>query len=121
MRVRRLGHPVLSPGVLLRDFWDSIANRGLDLLGRRGRAGASSLSSLCLELLSERGEASRTALAREVAEQYGQLPQEGREAFFFNLLQPEFLANPEAVIAAAEEYRAKPDSDTLTALSEVSE
>ncbi len=113
-------HPVLSPGGLLRDFWDTIANRGLDLLGRRGRA-SSSLSSLCLELLSERGEASGTALARQVAEQYRLLPQKGREAFFFNLVQPEFLADPQAVIAAAENYRASPDSDTLTALFAVSE
>jgi len=112
---------MMSPGVLWRDVWDSIANRGLDLLGRRGRAGASSLSSLCLDLLSERGEASGTALAREVAEQYGRLTPRGREAFFLSLLEPEYLADPQAVIAAAEKYRANPNSDTLTALCTVSE
>ena len=58
---------MLSAGVLLRDVWDSIANRGLNLLSKRGPAAAGSLSSLCLELLSERGEASGAALAREVA------------------------------------------------------
>ncbi|HTS50702.1 MAG TPA: malonyl-CoA decarboxylase [Bryobacteraceae bacterium] len=112
---------MLSPGVLLRDVWDSIANRGLDLLGRRGRAAAGSLSSLCLELLSERGEASGAALAREVADRYLQLTPVGREAFFLNLLQPEFLADPQTVIAAAEKYRDNPNSDTLTALFAVSE
>jgi len=112
---------MLSPRVLLRDVWDSIANRGLDLLGRGSRAAASSLSSLCLELLSERGEASGTALARKVAEQYRQLTPGEREAFFLNLLQPEFLADPQDVIAAAEKYRANPNSDTLTALFAVSE
>jgi malonyl-CoA decarboxylase len=112
---------MLSAGVLLRDVWDSIANRGLDLLGKRGRAGAGSLCSLCLELLSERGEASGTALARGVAEQYQQLTPAGRESFFLKLLQPEFLADPQAVIAAAEKYRANPNSDTLTALFTVSE
>ena len=112
---------MVSPGVLLRGVWDSIANRGLDLLGRRGRVGASSLASLCLDLLSERGEASGTALAREVAGQYRRLTPRGREAFFFNLLEPEFLADPQAVIAAAESYRANPNSDTLTALCTVSE
>lgn len=105
----------------MRDFWDSIANRGLDLLGKRGSAGASSLSSLCLELLSERGEASGIALAREIAERYGQLSEVSREAFFLNLLRPEFLADPQSVIAAAEKYRANPSSETLTALSAVSE
>ena len=112
---------MLSPGVLLRDVWDSIANRGLDLLGRRGRAAAGSLSSLCVELLSERGEASGTALAREVAERYQQLRPSGREAFFFSLLQPEFLADPESVVDAAEKYRANPNSDTLALLFTVSE
>ena len=112
---------MLSPGVLLRDVWDSIAYRGMALLGRRSRAGAGPLSSLCLELLSERGEASGTALAREVAEQYQQLNEAGRQTFFLNLLQPEFLADSQAVIAAAEKYGANPNSDTLAALFTVSE
>ncbi len=45
----------------------------------------------------------------------------GREAFFLNLLQPEFLADPQAVIAAAEKYGSNPNSDTLNALFTVSE
>lgn len=104
---------------MLRNIWDSIANRGLELLGKR--VDATTLTSLCRELLSERGEASGTALARNVAEHYQRLNVSERETFFLTLLGKEYLPDPKNVLEAAERYRANPNSDTLAALFELSE
>jgi malonyl-CoA decarboxylase len=104
---------------MLKEVWDSIANRGLELLGKR--ANATSLTALCRELLSERGEASGTALARKVAEYYGRLTMPERETFFLSLLGPEFLPDPKDVVAAAEKYKANPNSETLAELFILSE
>jgi malonyl-CoA decarboxylase len=71
---------------------------------------------VCLDLLSERGEASGAALAREVASRYRDLPIAGRETFLRSLLEETFLAEPRVVIAAAEQYRIRPDSETLAEL-----
>ena len=64
---------MLSAGVLLRDVLGFDRQPRPESPGKTGRASAGSLSSLCLELLSERGEASGAALAREVADRYRQL------------------------------------------------
>ena len=104
---------------MLRNIWDSIANRGLELLGKR--VDAASLTSLCRELLSERGEASGTALARKVVEHYQRLSDSERETFFVTLLGREYLPDPKSVLEAAEKYRANPNSDTLAVLFELSE
>jgi malonyl-CoA decarboxylase len=105
---------MVSTGALFRKVWDSIADRGLDLLRRA--AGTVPLESLCRELLFERGEASGIALAREIAERYRGLKGSAQEAFFLALLKPAFLPDPKSVLAAAEKYRSKQDSQTLGAL-----
>jgi malonyl-CoA decarboxylase len=105
--------------LMLKEVLDSIANRGLELLGKR--ANATSLTALCRELLSERGEASGTALAWKVAEYYSRLTPAEREAFFLSLLGPEFLPAPKDVLAAAEEYKTNPNSSTLLGLFDLVE
>ena len=55
----------------LSQIWDSIADRGREILARRrGDSAVRGIESLCRDLLSERGEASGTALAREVVHSY---------------------------------------------------
>jgi malonyl-CoA decarboxylase len=103
-------------GAMFRDVWESIANRGLDLISKRFAASAS-LTTVCRELLSEKGEASGAALARRVAELYDRAAPAVRDAFFFSLLQQDFLPDPSSVIAAADGYRANPNSDTLARLT----
>src|SRR5258708_31379518 len=97
---------------LIRDVWESVANRGLDLLGKRFAHGPNSMAALCHDLLSERGEASGAALARKAGELYARLSPPAREAFFLSLLDAQFLPDQAAVIAAAERYKSKPDSET---------
>src|SRR5262245_2072097 len=76
---------------LFRDVWESVANRGLDLLGKRLATGPTTMAALCRELLSERGEASGAALARKAGELYSRLTPQAREAFFLSLLTQQFL------------------------------
>jgi malonyl-CoA decarboxylase len=101
--------------------WESIAYRGLELLSKRGFAKAAPLASVCRELLSERGEASGTALARELAERYLKLSPASREAFLLSLLNKDFLPDPKVVTEAADQYRVRPNSETLNALITVAE
>ncbi|MEQ1946156.1 MAG: malonyl-CoA decarboxylase [Bryobacteraceae bacterium] len=101
---------------LFRDVWESVANRGLDLLGKSFAMGPSSLAALCRDLLTERGEASGAALARKAAELYALLDEAGRITFFGDLLDPRFLPDKNTVLAAAERYKAKSDSAALAAL-----
>ena len=100
----------------------SVVEVGREILSRRlpaaqaDIAGAAGLAGLCRRLLEHRGEASGLALAGEVARLYRELPAAEREAFFESLLT-EFGVDDEAVHAAAEDYRANPDFDHLTALT----
>lgn len=114
-RRRQRSEEIPSMDNRFRQVWDSIADRGLELL--RGRAArASGMESLCRKLLSERGEASGIALARELAERYRKLSAPARESFFLALLRPAFLPDPEPVLAAADEYRNRPDAASLARL-----
>lgn len=106
---------------LFRDVWESVANRGLDLLGKRFSGGTTTMAAVCRDLLSERGEASGAALARKAGEMYGRLNAQSREAFFLGLLGSQFLPRREAVLEAADLYRAKPDSESLAKLFEAVE
>ena len=106
--------------VRLRRVWQSIANRGLQLLTRRN-ASASGVTELAKELLSERGEASGMALAIECIERYRRLSAEARRAFFLSLLDCDFLPDPNKVLSAAEKYRFAPNSGTLADLFNVVE
>ena len=101
---------------LFRNVWESVANRGLDLLGKRHAKGPTNMAALCRDLLSERGEASGAALARRAGELYARLDASAREAFFQSLLDGQFLPDRQAVLAAAERYKTKPDSESIAAL-----
>jgi len=105
----------------LHGVWESIASRGLELLAKRGFGKAAPLMSVCRELLSERGEASGTALAREVSERYRAAAPKARELFLLGLLDKDFLPDPKVVTAAADQYRLRPDSETLAELVAVAE
>lgn len=71
--------------------------------------------AFCHALLSERGEVSEAALAREALTAYRELPETGR-ALFFDFLAAEFATEPDAVVAAYEQYRAQPTPRNLLAL-----
>src|SRR5579859_3048597 len=110
-----------APNRRLLAVWENIAYRGLELLSKRGFAKAAPLASVCRELLSERGEASGTALARELAERYLKLTPALREVFLLSLLNKDFLPDPKVVTDAADQYRLRPNSETLNALITVAE
>ncbi len=100
----------------LSQIWDSIADRGREILARRrGAAAVHGIDGLCRDLLSERGEASGTALAREVVRAYEAMDEAGRLEFFA-LLDQRFSPGVEAVLQAADAYRSAQDPDNLLAL-----
>jgi malonyl-CoA decarboxylase len=110
-----------APNRRLLAVWENIAYRGLELLSRRGFGRTSPLAFVCRELLSERGEASGTALAHELAERYLKLTPALREAFLLSLLNKDYLPDPKVVTDAADQYRLRPNSETLNALITVAE
>ncbi len=100
----------------LSQVWDSIADRGREILARRrGASPVRGIESLCRDLLSERGEASGIALAREVVATYEAMD-EAQQLEFFALLGAGFAPDAEAVLEAADEYRNRQNPDTLLAL-----
>ncbi len=100
----------------LSQVWDSIADRGREILARRrGASSVRGIESLCRDLLSERGEASGIALAREVVATYEAMDEVHRVEFFA-LLGARFAPDAEAVLEAADAYRNRQDPDTLLAL-----
>ncbi len=106
----------------LERLWDSVADRGRDLLhlpGEHGRKG--DLGALCRQLLEGAGEASGTALAREVRLGIEALDDAGRTAFL-EMLAAGFQPDRDAILAAADAYRADAeDIDAYLALSRVVE
>ena len=119
--MRETRQPMGFAAGLIRDAWESVAHRGLDLLGKRFAHGPNTMAALCRDLLSERGEASGAALSRKAGELYARLTPQDREAFFLSLLDRQFLPSHEAVLAAADLYRAKPNSESLAQLFEAVE
>ncbi len=101
----------------LSQLWESIADRGREILAaRRGAHEAANVERLCHELLSEQGEAAGTALARELAESYGSMDGAQRLAFF-ELLRAQYSPDVDEVLRAAEAYRASPSADALIELT----
>ncbi|MCS6765843.1 MAG: malonyl-CoA decarboxylase [Candidatus Protistobacter heckmanni] len=76
--------------------------------------------SLCQTLLSERGEAAGAKLARDLHVVYQTLGNEETDRFFDHLAT-EFSPDPDAVMAAAEAYRADPSPANLQALQDAVE
>jgi malonyl-CoA decarboxylase len=105
----------------LRKIWESIADRGGEILAaRRGAQLERSLESLCRDLLSERGEASGLALARELVRRFETMNHDERLAFF-SLLEKKFSPDIDAVLRATEDFRNSPEPATLRALNQVVE
>lgn len=102
----------------MRSVLNSIADRGRELLTRRGKA--ASLEELCQDLLSQRGEAIGTAIARDVVDGYGALNPEDRLEFF-EALAEYCPADFERIVDAADAYRQDPRSESLLALWQASE
>src|ERR1700722_1148207 len=71
---------------------------------------------LCRHLLSQRGEASQTALAEKIINTYKSMNSAQRLGFF-EMLCREFSPDEAAINRAAQDYRQKPDSNRLAALS----
>lgn len=105
-------------GDLLRGILNSVADVGASI---RGSFADASIKKLCKELMSERGEASGTAIAREIAERYAALPENGRLPFFEQLLSPQWLADPAEVLRLATAYHANPRPAELSQLFQTAE
>jgi len=105
--------PVLSN--LVRWAVESIADRGLTLLGR-GFDATASIETLCDELVSERGEASGTAIARAIVNRYQSLTPAARQRFFRSLLEQKWLADPEEVLGLAQKFHKHPGAQELAEL-----
>jgi malonyl-CoA decarboxylase len=105
------------PDKPLSRLWDSIADRGREILAaQRGAQWWHSLENLCHDLLSERGEASGTALARELVERYEAMD-EAQRLSFFTLLEQQFSPDIETIVTAAKAFRRTPGAESLRALS----
>jgi malonyl-CoA decarboxylase len=100
---------------------DSVADRGLELIGlrERGEADAPSDSELCHRLVEGLGEASNVALAREILHRWESMD-EARRLDFLLIMAVEFDPDPEAIAQAAAAYRPK-DPASLQRLLEASE
>lgn len=98
---------------LMQRVLSSIADRGRTFLGSLSR---SPIDQLCQDLVSERGEASGTAIAREITDRYRDLTAARRLRFFEGLLNPAWLADPEAVLMLAQKYHASPGPAELSRL-----
>ncbi|HEY5720392.1 MAG TPA: malonyl-CoA decarboxylase family protein [Gammaproteobacteria bacterium] len=106
----------------LEKLWDSVADRGRDLLHLPTAGDAQErLRALCTQLLHGSGEASGTALAREVVQLIEGLDDAGR-LDFLEMLANDFGPDRDAILAAADAYRAAPDDlDAYLALQDTVE
>ena len=104
----------------------SVVDAGREILARRRLSATTSeqastaLVDLCRELLEHRGEASGLALASEITTAYKEMAAEERAAFFTCLLS-QFGVDDAAIFEAAENYRAKPSCENLSAISKAIE
>lgn len=100
---------------------DSVADRGREILRLRGNSKSTvSIEKLCLALMSEKGEASGTALAREVVINYQGMTGNERIAFF-EMLYTSFGPDEDAIIRAADAFKASRDLDPYLALRKATE
>jgi len=98
-----------------------IADLGRKYLPRRPQASPVEMATaLCRDLVSGRGEASGVALAREIVDLYGQMPEAARTAFFEHVAG-EFGPDAEAIAAAARDFIAARDPETYRRLVEAVE
>ena len=105
----------------LRDIIASVATAGQGLLGRRTEDRPDEdIRGLCLALLRTKGEASVVTLARRTLDAFARLDADGQDAFF-EFLRGDLGAEPEALDAALERYRASPDPETAAALATAAE
>ena len=105
----------------LRDIIASVATAGQGLLGRRAEGRPDEdIRGLCLSLLRTKGEASVVTLARRTLDAFARLDADGQETFF-EFLRDDLGAEPEALDAALERYRASPDPETAAALAAAAE
>ncbi len=115
-------HRTRKRPITLSRMLESILEAGRDILerrrgdGKRQRGQPEELGEQCHELLSHRGEASGLFLASEILAAYEALPPEGR-LLFFELLNKDFSAEPDAIIRAAELYRHDPSFERLSAVA----
>ena len=108
-----------------RAFWkDVISNltsAGQGLLGRRAEGrGGEDIRELSRALLRTKGEASVVTLARRTLDAFADLDPQGRDAFF-EFLRSDLGAEPAALDAALERYRAEPSPETAAALAAAAE
>lgn len=99
-------------------IFESFVNAGRALLERQTRPqdAVAALSERCHALLTQHGEAAGLALAGEIMALLEELS-ESDQLRFFELLASEFGVQTEAVLTAADRYRAKQDGATLSELS----
>ena len=96
---------------------DSVADRGRELLNlRTSGKPATNIERLCRALLSEKGEAAGTALAREVVLAYKDMNDSDRITFF-DMLSTKFGPDEDAIIAAADEFKASRELNDYLVLS----
>lgn len=86
----------------LEQLAEAIADRGRELLGRRGN-GEASLEDLCRALVEGQGEASGIALARDILQRYRALDADGR-LDFFRMLADDFAPELGAMQDAMARY-----------------
>jgi malonyl-CoA decarboxylase len=100
---------------------DSVADRGLELIGLRDSTAdhTPSDTELCHRLVDGQGEASNIALAREILQRWESMDEERRLAFL-QVLAVEFDPDPEEISKAAAGYRPK-DPASLQRLLEACE
>ena len=102
--------------VWLERVIDSVADRGRELLRLSdNNKSEASIEKLALALLSEKGEASGTALARELVIYYEGLT-DNKRLEFFELLNAGFGPDEDAIIRAADAFKASREQDSYLAL-----
>jgi malonyl-CoA decarboxylase len=109
------------------ELLQTISDRGRALVDRtRGRRGSAaverseSLIDMCEDLVSVRGEASGTALARDILQQFGEMTTGPRIAFF-EALAHRFGPDPERIARAVEAWQHKPSDATAAELHSAAE
>ena len=104
-----------------KDIITSLTAAGQEFLGRRAGARAGEdIRELCRALLRTKGEASVVTLARGALDGFARLDAGGRDEFF-EFLRSDLGAEPAALDAALERYRASPDPETAAALTAAAE
>ncbi len=106
----------------LQGLFQSIAKRGRRMLQRQPAFGIDGVDmpALSQAILSGRGEASGTALASTLLEDWKRLDQSGRLSFFQHLAS-NFGPDHERIAASLAAYQAEPDDAQAMALHEAAE